>query len=126
MSKKKTAYLDGSSKIIRLFYETYNKYGYGFDRELYVNALETAFRQDQIKRIKNKKIQVKYGEEIIGEFQIDFVISNELLIYVTNDDELLDKEVLRLFNYVKSSPYKTGLLLNFGIKPEHRRRESEY
>jgi hypothetical protein len=31
----------------------------------------------------------------------------------------------QLLNYLKATPYEVGLLLNFGPKPEHKRRAFE-
>jgi len=125
MSKKKTNYQDSTRQIIGCFYETYNRYGYGFNKELYSNALDLSLKQHGFGIQREKRISVKYITDIIGEFKIDFVINEEILIHVTVDDELQDKETLRLYNYVKTSDYKIGLQLNFGIKPMHKRRERE-
>jgi len=47
----------------------------------------------------------------------------KIVILVTATDKLLDKEVRRLFNYVRQSNYKIGLLLNFGETPGYKRRD---
>ncbi len=51
-------------------------------------------------------------EQIIGSFYLEIkAVKN-----------LADEHEAQLLNYLKATPYEVGLLLNFGSKPETKRR----
>ena len=68
-------------------------------------------------------------EEIIGGF---FAVYNALgygflekvyaIVEVKATKTLLQKHEAQLLNYLKATPFEVGLLLNFGPKPEQKRR----
>lgn len=124
MSVEGLKYSEITGLILEKFFETYNKFGYGFNKEIYKNALGSILRQTgNIKIEKNKLVDVYYEIDVVGKFEVDYVIEDKVLIHITSDDTLQENEILRLFNYLRASKYEVGLILNFGIKPEYKRRE---
>jgi GxxExxY protein len=58
----------------------------------------------------------------VGGYYVDFVI-NDLVILELKAAEVIVKEFEdQLINYLKSTNVEIGLLLNFGIKPEFKRK----
>lgn len=48
-----------------------------------------------------------------------------LIVEIKAVKALLLEHEAQLLNYLKATPYEVGLLLNFGPKPEHKRRAFE-
>lgn len=68
------------------------------------------------------EINVIYHGTVIGEYTAD-LLANELVIAELKVARALaPKHEAQLMNYLKATPYEVGLLLNFGDKPEFRRR----
>ena len=112
-----------TGRIIQEFYETYNKLGFGFDQGVYKNSYSSIMRNWGLEVEFDKEIDVMFGVEKVGTYKLDFVVEQKIILLITSSNEIETHELKRLYNFLKMSPYKTGLLLNFGIKPEHKRRD---
>jgi len=112
-----------TAQIINCFFESYNKIGFGFNKSIYLEALEKTMIQRQRKLKKNHPIDIKFEMDVIGQIQLDLVVEDKIIIQITADDQLMDKEIKRMFNFLRQSQYKTGLLLNYGETPSFKRRD---
>ena|ERR1700694_4240541 len=113
---------DITSIIIKAFYIVYNKLGYGFLEKVYRNALVIELRRQGLNCIINLAISVYYDNYKVG-FHVADIIVNECVIVETKTAENLCKEdEAQLVNYLKSTEIEVGILLNFGKKPQFRRK----
>ena len=110
------------SLVIKSYYNVYNTLGYGFIKEVYVNAL--AVELDKLKLVyeKQRPITVFYNNVNVGEFSVDLLIEGEILVEIKVADELDNEDEQQLFNHLKATGTEIGLLLNFGKKPEFKRK----
>lgn len=110
------------SLVIKSYYNVYNTLGYGFIKEVYVNAL--AVELDKLKLVyeKQRPIAVFYNNVNVGEFSVDLLIEGEILVEIIVADELENEDEQQLFNHLKATGTEIGLLLNFGKKPEFKRK----
>lgn len=67
-------------------------------------------------------IQVYYAGQQIGEYFADLVVNNLVILEIKAAKCLAAEHEAQLLNYLKATPYEVGLLLNFGPKPETKRR----
>ena len=111
-----------TEKIIGAFYKVYNKLGYGFSEKVYENALALEMRKFGIKVEQQRPISVFYEEHIVGEYIIDMLVNEVVIVELKAVRVLADEHEAQLLNYLKASPIEVGLLLNFGQKPDHRRK----
>jgi GxxExxY protein len=114
---------DITGKIIKSFYDTYNKLGFGFNNEIYKNGLAISFLANKLKFEKNKNIPINHEMDILGTQQIDFLIQDKIIVMISNNNTIHEADLIRLFNIIRNSDYEVGLCLNFGLNPEHKRRE---
>lgn len=112
-----------TSEILNCFFKSYNKLGYGFTKSIYKEALHTTLNQSKLKIQKDKRIDVKLEMDVIGHVDLDLVIEEKVFVLVTATDLLEDKEVKRMFNFLRQSPYNVGLILNYGETPGYKRRD---
>lgn len=117
--KNKTQYKiqDKTDRIIGVFYKVYSVLGYGFQEKVYENALQIEFLQQKIKFHKDYKLSVSYDSEIIGEFSAPFFIE-DMIISVICRKEIRSIDEQKLINQLNFTGIQSGLLLNFGKKPQ--------
>ena len=69
-----------------------------------------------------ERVDVRYGGVPVGEHFADVVVENLVLVELKSSKQLIDKDGARLLNYLKATKYEVSLLLNFGTKPEIKRK----
>ncbi|MEK7238570.1 MAG: GxxExxY protein [Nitrospirota bacterium] len=111
-----------TEKIIKIFYKVYNKLGYGFLEKVYENALMIELRKEDIYAINQSPIKVSYDGEIIGEYYADILVEGKVLLEIKAARNLAEEHEAQLLNYLKATDSEVGLLLNFGPKPEVKRK----
>jgi len=108
--------------IIKCFYEVYNTLGYGFLEKVYENALCNELRLNGFYCERQKKIDVFYKGELVGEYYADILVDNEIILELKAAESICEEHEFQLINYLKATEIEIGLLLNFGKKPEVRRK----
>ncbi|MGD0623675.1 MAG: GxxExxY protein [Thermodesulfobacteriota bacterium] len=115
-------YKELTEKIIKIFYKVYTKLGYGFLEKVYENAMMIEFKKESIPAVSQSAIKVFYENEIIGEYFADILIDNKVIIEIKASRSLGPENEAQLLNYLKGTDIEVGLLLNFGPKPEIKRK----
>lgn len=114
-----------TDQIIKTFYDVYNELGYGFLEKVYQNSLYMELKNRGFQVEAQKQIKVYYKNTAVGEYYADLVV-NDLIILELKATEVIVKEFeFQLINYLRATDIEVGLLLNFGIKPEFRRKVFE-
>ena len=108
--------------IIRAFYDVYNTLGYGFLEKVYENALSIELREQDIKVEQQAPIKVNYRDKIVGEYFADLIIEDSVIVEIKAAKQFAVEHEAQLLNYLKATPFEVGLLLNFGPKPEIKRK----
>ena len=115
-------YKELTEKIIEIFYRVYNKLGYGFLEKVYENAMMIEFGKDRVHAIAQFAIKVLYEGKVIGEYYADVMVENSVIVEIKATKSLGMEHEAQLLNYLKATNIEVGLLLNFGPKPEIRRK----
>ncbi|HCG77088.1 TPA: GxxExxY protein, partial [bacterium] len=111
-------YKELTEKIIEIFYKVYNKLGYGFLEKLYENAMMIEFKKANIPAVAQSPIEVHYENKIIGEYSVDILVDNKVIIEIKAMKSLVEDNEAQLLNYLKATKIEVGLLLNFGPRAE--------
>jgi len=119
---KDLKYKELTEKIIKIFYKVYNKLGYGFLEKVYENAMMIEFRKEGIPIASQAPIKVLYENEMIGEYFADILVDNKVIVEIKAAKNLAVENEAQLLNYLKATNVEVGLLLNFGPKPEVKRK----
>ena len=115
-------YEEITEKIIQAFYKVYNTLGYGFLERVYLNALYLELIEMGFLVQKQNQILVYYFGKDVGEYYADLVVDNLIILELKAHECLLEEHENQLINYLKATDKEVGLLLNFGKKPEIRRK----
>jgi GxxExxY protein len=108
--------------IIKAFYNVYNELGFGFLENVYQNALYLELISNQFKVEAQKLIKVHYKNNIVGNYKADLIVNEVIILELKAVEYLIEEHELQLINYLKATNIEIGLLLNFGKKPEIRRK----
>jgi GxxExxY protein len=111
-----------TDKIIAAFYKVYNTLGYGFLEKVYENAMVIELRKCHVKVQAQAPITVIYEGESVGEYFADLLVANAVIVELKAAKTFAEEHEAQLLNYLKATPYEVGLLLNFGPKPEVKRK----
>jgi GxxExxY protein len=113
---------DLTSLILKTFYEVYNELGFGFLEKVYQNALLIELRKKGLEATPNKKIKVFYKGVNVGDYYADIIVNDTIVLELKAADYIVEEFENQLLNYLKGTDCEIGLLLNFGKKPEFRRK----
>ena len=115
-------YEEITEKIIQAFYKVYNTLGYGFLERVYLNALFIELVAMGYKVEKEKKILVYYFGKVVGDYNADLIVEEVIAIELKAIEALTEDNEHQLINYLKATNIEVGLLLNFGRKPQVKRK----
>jgi GxxExxY protein len=108
--------------ILRSFYKVYNGLGQGFLEKVYENALLIELQKAGLKVETQHPIAVLYDGQIVGEYYADLIVA-DLVIVELKAAAVLDRaHEAQLLNYLRATDIEVGLLLNFGARPEFKRK----
>lgn len=113
---------DITEKILGGFYAVYSALGYGFLENVYVKALMIEMMKRGLSVRDELPIHVYYEGQLVGEYFADLVVNESVILEIKATKSLATEHEAQLLNYLKATPYEVGLLLNFGPKPETKRR----
>ena len=113
---------DITEKIIKAFYKVYNTLGYGFLEKVYQNSLFIELVAMGLLVNKQEQIKVYYEEKEVGEYYADLIVEGSVIVELKAAEALCEEHEFQLINYLKATEIEVGLLLNFGKKPEFKRK----
>jgi GxxExxY protein len=112
---------DLTRTIIGAFYEVYWRMGSGFAEAVYEEALARELLSRGLAVEHQKRISVHYRGISVGQFRVDLVVSDTVLIEIKAREDLYPIHLAQLLNYLRASSFEIGLLFNFGSRPKFKR-----
>ncbi len=116
---------DVTNFILKAFYRVCNALGYSFLEKVYCNALVIELRKLGLDALQELPIDVYYDGKKVGEYRADLLVAGTVLVELKAVRKLLPQHEAQLLNYLKATQYEVGLLLNFGPRPEIKRKAFE-
>ncbi len=110
-----------SHSVIGAFFEVYNTLGYGFLEHLYVRAMEWELRARSHRVAREVTVRVLYKESQLGLQRLDLIVDDKLVVGVKASADLHTAASRQLYNYLRATNLRIGLLLHFGPAPAFHR-----
>ncbi|MCL4483897.1 MAG: GxxExxY protein [Bacteroidetes bacterium] len=108
-------YRDECYQIVGCCMEVHKLLGCGFKEAVYQEALEREFVDNDMDFEREKRLKIQYkGIPLKKEYSPDFVCFGKIVLELKAVSELTDIHQAQLFNYLKASKLRLGLLVNFG------------
>jgi GxxExxY protein len=114
-----------TDSILNAFFKVYNVLGFGFLEKVYENALFIELTKRGFKVVKQRPIKVYYDGEQVGEYFADLIVDDLIIIELKAAEGIIEEHKHQVLNYLKATDKEVGLLLNFGKKPELKRKVFE-
>ena len=111
-----------SERVIGAFYETYNALGYGFLESVYEGAFAVQLEHAGLRVSRQLPINVYFRGHVVGEFRADLLVEDLLLVEIKSATQLHPIHEAQLIKYLKATRIRLGLLVNFGPRPQFKRR----
>jgi GxxExxY protein len=121
-------YKEESYKIIGSCMEVHKELGCGFLEPVYQEALEIVFKKNGIPYQREKELSIMFcGELLKKTYNADFVCYNKIILELKALNMLLSEHEAQVINYLKTSDFMLGLLVNFGSTSlEYKRIPNKY
>jgi GxxExxY protein len=106
-------YSDLTSEIINAAHVVHNTLGYGFLEKVYHRSLfiELGKRGHSVEF--EKRIEVRYDNQIVGDFAADLLVENKVVVVVKAVEKYSSVFEAQLLNYLKATGLEVGLIINF-------------
>jgi GxxExxY protein len=111
-----------TEKIIGTFYDVYNELGYGFLEKVYQNSLFIELKTRGFKVEAQKKMKVYYKGNEVGDYTADIIVNDTIILELKAAEYIVEEFEYQLLNYLRAGDLEIGLLLNFGKKPQVKRK----
>jgi GxxExxY protein len=111
-----------TGQIINAFYKVYNELGYGFLEKVYEKALAIELESMGLRVGRQRPIKVYYLGWQVGDYYADLIVEGLVIIELKCGEGINEAHEAQLLNYLKATEIEVGLLLNFGPKPQFRRK----
>ena len=113
---------DVTEQVIAAFYQVYNSLGWGFLKKVYENALVIELRKRGLRADPQARIDVLYDGFQVGEYYADVLVECCVVVELKAAEGIAPEHEAQLLNYLKATDIDVGMLLNFGPKPQFRRK----
>ena len=95
--------------------QVYNTLGIGFLEAVYQEALALEFTKRGIPFEREKELKIYYdGQELKTTYRADFVCYGDIIVETKAVSDLDNCHRSQVYNYLKATGFKLGLLYNFG------------
>ena len=110
-----------TEKIIGVFYDVYNEFGFGFLESCCQQAMMIALTQAGLRVEPEVPVPVWFRGQQVGLFYADLLVEGLVLIELESVRTIEPAHEAQLLHYLRATLLEVGLLLNFGHKPEFKR-----
>jgi len=103
-----------SEKVIACAHTVMYELGAGFLEAVYEKALAVEMEEQGIGFVRQHPLDVCYKGRLVGTYQVDLIVENELILELKAVAATNDKHKAQLLNYLRATGLNVSLLLNFG------------
>lgn len=108
-------------EIIGCAFNVLNEIGCGLNEKICENSLVVEFKLRQIAFDQQRRYEVLYKKQFVGEFIPDLIAFSAVIVDAKAIDRITDHERGQMLNYLRITKLRVGLILNF----KHARLEWE-
>ena len=111
--KTEPIYKTESQQIVGCAMEVLNELGHGFHEKPYENALVVEFRLRGIPYEQQRRYDILYKEEKVGDYIPDLLAFDKIVVDTKVIEKITDREIGQMMNYLKITGFRLGYILNF-------------
>jgi GxxExxY protein len=112
-------YKEDGYQVMGACFEVYKEMGCGFLESVYQECLEMEFRMRGLPFRPQSELDLRYKLNPLNQkYKPDFICYDKIILEIKAVKALTDEHRAQVFNYLKATGYKLGLLVNFGHFPK--------
>ena len=112
-----------TERIIRVFYEVYNEFGFGFLESVYREAMRIALGEAGFRVEVEVPVPVSFRGIWVGVFRADIVVDGSIIVELKTAESISKAHEAQVLHYLRASEMEIGLVMNFGPVARVRRIE---
>ena len=121
-NKRKLVHPELSYILMGILFEVHNKLGTKYQEKHYQRAIEIKLKELDISYKREVKVNMKFGKEDLGEFFIDFIIKNKIILEIKKVWKITQDDIKQVLRYLKATKLKLAILANFKYRRLEYRR----
>jgi len=115
----KILYKEESYAIQGAVFEVYQEIGCGFLEAVYQECLTKELKRQNIPFSAQVELFISYkGEKLLQTYKPDFICYDKIIVELKAVKDVGDEHRAQVFNYLRISGMRLGLLVNFGHFPK--------
>jgi GxxExxY protein len=100
-------------------FEVYKEMGSGFLEAVYQECLQKEFQRTDIPFRAQIELSLRYKDEpLIQTYKPDFICYDKIIVELKALKQTTAEHRAQVFNYLKATGFRLGLLVNFGHYPK--------
>jgi len=108
-----------SYKIMGACFEVYKQMGRGFLEAVYQECLEIELAEREIPFAAQRELHIAYKQRrLVQTYKPDLICYDKIIVELEAVSELLDEHRAQIFNYLRATGMRLGLLVNFSSHTE--------
>ncbi|CAN5571995.1 GxxExxY protein [soil metagenome] len=108
-----------SYKIVGACFEVYKEMGCGFVEAVYQECLELEFAAQNIPYQRHTELGLLYKSKMLNlKYKPDFILYDKIILELKALKDLAPGNRAQVYNYLRCTGYRLGLLVNFGHYPK--------
>jgi GxxExxY protein len=108
-----------SYQIIGACFEVYNEMGSGFLESVYQECLEIEFQDRGIPFVPQLPLELRFkGRLLKRKYEPDFICFGKIIVEIKAVKELSSEFRAQVYNYLRATGHRLGLLVNLGQYPK--------
>src|SRR5262245_36173438 len=112
-------YKEEAFLIVGACFEVYNEMGCGFVEPVYQECLEMEFTDRAIPLKAKSELTLSFkGRRLKQTYEPDFICFDKIIVEIKAVSSLVNEHRAQVHNYLKSTGFRLGLLINFGSYPK--------
>lgn len=112
--------------IIGCAFKVHQALGAGFLEKVYTNALRLEIEKAGLKVAQQQPITVYYEGRNVGEYYADLWVEDRVIVELKTVETLTKAHEMQLVNYLVATGVDVGLLINFGLSVQVKRKHRQY
>jgi len=119
---KKLIYADLTYRVRGAIFNVYNELGFGHKEQVYHKALSIELEKMKLKYKSQESVNVIYKDIVVRNYRPDIIVDEKLIIELKAVDFMPKSFETQIINYLKSTNFPLGLLVNFGTQKLYIKR----
>ncbi len=112
-------YREESYKIMGACFEVYKQMGRGFLEAVYQECLEIELAEREIPFAAQRELHIAYKQRrLVQTYKPDLICYDKIIVEAKAVSQLADEHRAQIFNYLRATGMKLGLLVNFSSHSE--------